>query len=263
MKAIKNETEIRNIRDAFLRDSIAMCHLLAWFFRFLSLVTRRLEAHIDEHPTEFDVAAQSTAFRRRFAQSLGDSFAPIVGCGANAAIVHYEPTSAASSARLQRDTCVLLDTGGQYRWGTTDITRTVCVASDAALSRVDPAFRECYTAVLKGHIALATAVFPARTRGVQLDVLARRALWERGLDYGHGTGHGVGYCLGVHEGPEVGKGGESEEKSVSTRTNAYKEGFAAGMTMTDEPGYYDEERGFGVRIENTLHILEEEEKEGA
>ena len=166
------------------------------------VVIRRLEAHIDEHPTEFDVAAQSTAFRRRFAQSLGDSFAPIVGCGANAAIVHYEPTSAASSARLQRDTCVLLDTGGQYRWGTTDITRTICVASDAALSRVDPAFRECYTAVLKGHIALATAVFPVR------------------------------------------------------------EGFAAGMTMTDEPGYYDEERGFGVRIENTLHILEEE-TEGA
>ena len=205
MKAIKNETEIRNIRDAFLRDSIAMCHLLSWFYRSFFVVIRRLEAHIDEHPTEFDVAAQSTAFRRRFAQSLGDSFAPIVGCGANAAIVHYEPTSAASSARLQRDTCVLLDTGGQYRWGTTDITRTVCVASDAALSRVDPAFRECYTAVLKGHIALATAVFPVRTRGVQLDVLARRALWERGLDYGHGTGQGVWDCMGVHEGPEAEK----------------------------------------------------------
>lgn len=202
MKAIKNETEIRNIRDAFLRDSIAMCHLLSWSPRFPA-VSPRLESHIDEHPTEFDVAAQSTAFRRRYAQSLGDSFAPIVGCGANAAIVHYEPTSAASSARLQRDTCILLDTGGQYEWGTTDITRTVCIASDAAQSRVDRAFRECYTAVLKGHIALATAVFPARTRGVQLDVLARSALWERGLDYGHGTGHGVGYCLGVHEGPEV------------------------------------------------------------
>lgn len=149
------------------------------------------------------MAAQSTAFRRRLAGSLSDSFAPIVGCGPHAAVVHYEP-SAASAAPLRRDECILLDTGGQYRWGTTDITRTICVAGEDAAPRVDRAFREAYTAVLKGHIALARAVFPAGTRGVQLDVLARGALWERGMDYGHGTGHGVGFCLGVHEGPEVG-----------------------------------------------------------
>ena len=109
-----------------------------------------------------------------------------------------------------RDKCILLDTGGQYHWGTTDITRTVCLPSDPALSRVDMAFRRCYTAVLKGHIGLMTAVFPEGTRGVQLDLLARQHLWQMGLDFGHGTGHGVGCCLCVHEGPEVGARGRSE-----------------------------------------------------
>ena len=116
--------------------------------------------------------------------------------------MHYEP-EASSSAPLCRDRCILLDTGGQYHWGTTDITRTICIPSCDDMSTVDVEFRRSYTAVLKGHIALASAVFPERTRGIQLDVLARQSLWQMGLDFGHGTGHGVGYCSGVHEGPEV------------------------------------------------------------
>ena len=134
--------------------------------------------------------------------SYGDSFDPIVGTGANAAIVHYS-AKPETAARIKRDQCILLDTGGQYHFGTTDITRTICVPSDDQLSKVDRGFRECYTAVLRGHIDLMTAVFPEGTRGVQLDCLARQPLWELGLDFGHGTGHGVGYYSGVHEGPEV------------------------------------------------------------
>ena len=194
MKAKKNPTEIRSIEECFLRDSVAMCHLLAW-----------LTANIDSHLDEYAAALKSTEFRHTFAHSLSDSFAPIVGCGRNASIVHYEP-EASTAAPLVRDACILLDTGGQYRWGTTDITRTVCEPSDASMTRVDMDFRRCYTAVLKGHIDLMTAVFPEGTRGIQLDALARQALWNMGLDFGHGTGHGVGCCLCVHEGPEVAVG---------------------------------------------------------
>lgn len=134
MKSRKNPTEIASLEEAFLADSVAMCHLLAW-----------LADSVDSHITEADAAAKSTELRRALAHSLSDSFAPIVGCAGNAAIVHYEPEPA-TAAPLVRDKCILLDTGGQYHWGTTDITRTVCLPSDPALSRVDMAFR----AVLHG-----------------------------------------------------------------------------------------------------------------
>ena len=133
---------------------------------------------------------------------MGDSFEPIIGAGANAAIVHYAP-SEDTSATLKRDECILLDTGGHYHWGTTDITRTICIPSSSSLEKVNEDFRRCYTAVLRGHANLSAVEFPEKTRGIQLDVLARQPLWEMGLDYGHGTGHGVGYYSGVHEGPEV------------------------------------------------------------
>lgn len=203
MKSRKNETEIKNIEKAFLQDSIAMCYFLSWYFPFFSLfLIIRIEDHIDEGVSEYLVGLKSTEFRKTIGGSYGDSFDPIVGSGANAAIVHYS-AKPETAARLQRDHCILLDTGGQYHFGTTDITRTICIASDDQLSKVDPAFRECYTAVLRGHIDLMTAVFPEGTRGIQLDCLARQPLWELGLDFGHGTGHGVGYYSGVHEGPEV------------------------------------------------------------
>lgn len=205
MKAVKNPTEITRIRDAFLRDSIAMVHLLSY-----------LEEHIDEKPTEFEIAELSTSFRKTYAHSFGDSFAPIVGFGRNAAIVHYSPEEG-SSAPMGRDDCILMDTGGQYHWGTTDITRTLVVPSEPSLRRVSPALRSAFTSVLKGHITLARAQFPAGTRGVQLDTLARAPLWEQGLDFGHGTGHGVGYFSGVHEGPEVGAVVRNDAECESSR----------------------------------------------
>ena len=148
------------------------------------------------------MSEKTTELRKIIGGSLGDSFTPIIGAGANAAIVHYAPAKE-TSATLKRDECILLDTGGQYAWGTTDITRTVCIPTDPSLSKVSMDFRKCYTAVLKGHANLSACVFPEGTRGIQLDILARQPLWEMGLNYGHGTGHGVGYYSGVHEGPEV------------------------------------------------------------
>ena len=161
-----------------------------------------MEDHIDEGLNEWTVSEKTTELRKTIGGSVGDSFTPIIGAGANAAIVHYSP-SAETAAILKRDECILLDTGGQYHWGTTDITRTICIPSDRALSKVSMDFRKCYTAVLKGHANLSAAVFPEKTRGIQLDILARLPLWEMGLNFGHGTGHGVGYFSGVHEGPEV------------------------------------------------------------
>ena len=180
------------MRKAFLQDSVAMAYILTW-----------LEDNIDTGLTEVQIAEKTTELRRTIGQSYGDSFEPIVGYASNAAIVHYAPEPE-TAATVGRDHCILMDTGGQYHWGTTDITRTVVIPSDAELSKVSEDYRKCYTAVLKGHIALQSTQFPEGTRGIQLDVLARMALWNMDLDYGHGTGHGVGYYSGVHEGPEVG-----------------------------------------------------------
>lgn len=228
MKAVKNPTEVSHLRDAFLRDSIAMVHLLSY-----------LEEHIDENPTEFQIAELSTSFRKTYAHSYGDSFGPIVGFGRNAAIVHYSPEEG-SSAPMSRDDCILMDTGGQYHWGTTDITRTLVVPSEPSLSHVSPALRAAYTSVLKGHIALARAQFPAGTRGVQLDTLARAPLWEQGLDFGHGTGHGVGYFSGVHEGPEVGVFVGDDAECESSRGQIYG---------GSEGGYADDGRAWILRRE--------------
>lgn len=177
--------------------------LYSFLVDLLFFIHCRVEDHIDEGLTEFEVSKKTTEIRKTIGGSYGDSFTPIIGAGANAAIVHYSPEEE-TAATLKRDECVLLDTGGQYHWGTTDITRTICIASDPSLSKVSHDFRSCYTAVLKGHANLCSAVFPEGTRGVHIDALARLPLWEMGLDYGHGTGHGVGYYSGVHEGPEVG-----------------------------------------------------------
>ena len=171
-----------------------MAHILSW-----------LEDNIDTGLTEVQIAEKTTEIRREIGHSVGDSFEPIVGYAGNAAIVHYAPEPE-TAATVGRDQCILMDTGGHYHWGTTDITRTVVIPSDPSLSKVSLDYRKCYTAVLKGHIALQSIQFPEGTRGMQLDVLARMGLWEIGLDYGHGTGHGVGFYSGVHEGPDVGDG---------------------------------------------------------
>jgi len=226
LKAVKNETEIKNLRQAMRKDGMALLKLFKW-----------LEAILDSRPvTEYDLSRQLDQFRRAQGDYYGESFGAIVGYEANGAIVHYRPDTK-KSAQLQSEGILLLDSGGQYRNGTTDITRTI------ALGAPTEAQKHHYTLVLKGHIGLATAQFPAGTTGAQLDTLARVHLWREGLNYGHGTGHGVGFFLNVHEGPQ----------SFSPRAAKVK--LEPGMLLSNEPGYY-QVGGYGIRIENLVLITE-------
>jgi Xaa-Pro aminopeptidase len=186
---------------------------------------------------EFSAAAKLEAFRLEN-QGIQDlSFPTISGAGANGAIVHYLVT-AASNRRLARGTLYLVDSGAQYLDGTTDVTRTIAIGRPSGL------MRDCFTRVLKGHIDLALARFPAGTTGQQLDAIARKPLWEVGLDYDHGTGHGVGSYLGVHEGPQ--------RISKAAGTVALE----PGMIVSNEPGYY-KNGAFGIRIENLVVVTEQ------
>lgn len=184
--------------------------------------------------TEVDIATRLAQFRAQQAGFLDLSFPTIAGVGANGAIIHYNPLQAAKPARFDGSQLVLLDSGGQYECGTTDVTRTFHLGSPTEWQR------QCFTLVLKGNIGLDTAVFPKGTPGPALDAFARLALWKAGLDYLHGTGHGVGAALNVHEGP----------MSISTRYQNTV-GLAEGMVVSNEPGYY-EPGAFGIRIENLL-----------
>jgi len=171
------------------------------------------------------------------------SFATIAGSGANGAIIHYHPKKE-TCATLEKSKMFLCDSGGQYRDGTTDVTRTLHFGTPSAHEK------ECYTRVLIGHIALGNAVFPKGfVTGKELDMLARMTLWRVGLDYQHGTGHGVGSFLNVHEGPQ----------SISHFNQPKPTAFAAGMTITNEPGYY-ETGNFGIRIENVMIVANETTK---
>ena len=222
-KARKNEVEIKGARAAHLRDGAAFARFLAWLDR--EAPGGRLD--------EITVARQLEAFRAE-TQALRDiSFDTISGSGPNGAIVHYRVTEA-TNRRLRRGELYLVDSGAQYLDGTTDITRTI------AIGRPTAEMRERYTLVLKGHIAIATARFPKGTRGIDLDAFARRALWEKGLDFDHGTGHGVGSYLSVHEGPQ----------SISRRGMAVLE---PGMIISNEPGYY-KEGAYGIRLENLVVV---------
>src|SRR5207344_212932 len=183
MKAVKNEIEIAGARAAHIRDGAAVTRFLAWFDR--------------EAPrgklTEIDAVAALESFRRESGLLKDISFPTIAGAGPNGAIVHYRVTRK-SNRRIGRNELFLIDSGAQYEDGTTDITRTIIVGAPSEQ------MRDRFTRVLKGHIAIATAVFPENTSGAQLDPLARTALWQAGLDFDHGTGHGVGSYLSVHEG---------------------------------------------------------------
>eukprot|EP00850_Spirogloea_muscicola_P012933 SM000085S23283 [mRNA] locus=s85:569174:575979:+ [translate_table: standard] len=218
LKARKNAAELEGMRQAHLRDAAALAEFWAW-----------LEAEVrgGGAPSEAAVGEALEGFRARQAGFVGTSFDTIAGVGPNGAVIHYraEPGACAAvdGARL-----LLLDSGGQYVDGTTDVTRTVHFG--APLQRE----RECFT---RGHIALDRAVFPEGTPGFVLDVLARRPLWSIGLDYRHGTGHGVGAALNVHEGPQ----------GISPRFGNVT-GLAAGMVVSNEPGYYEDGQ-FGIRIE--------------
>lgn len=229
-KACKNPVELDGARAAHRRDGVAMVRFLAWLA-------------VQDQTDELAVAARLEEFRSEGEHFRGLSFPTIAGAGSHGAIVHYRST-AKSNRRLERGELFLLDSGAQYLDGTTDITRTIAIGAPGAEER------ERFTLVLKGHIALARAVFPVGTTGSQLDVLARRFLWQRGLDYDHGTGHGVGSYLSVHEGPQrISKQGAG---AVPLR---------AGMVLSNEPGYYKADC-YGIRIENLVTVTEAESVPG-
>lgn len=224
MKAVKNDAEIKGFDQAMLRDGVALVKFLMW-------LKPAVEAG---GQTEMTVSDKLESLRKEQAHYQGCSFDTIAGYEAHGAIVHYE-ASKDTDAELKPQGLLLLDSGAQYLDGTTDITRTI------PLGPLADEQRRLYTLVLKGHIQLELAKFPEGTTGTQLDILARKALWNEGLNYLHGTGHGVGAYLNVHEGPH-----QIRMEWMSTP-------LSPGMTVTDEPGIYLEGK-FGVRIENTLIV---------
>ena len=235
LKALKNPTEISHIKQAMLKDGVALTRLYRWLEA--TLPTRKI--------SEVEVAKKLDNLRAAQGDYHGESFSAIVGYNENGAIVHY---------RAEEDTCaylepkgiLLLDSGGQYTNGTTDITRTT------ALGVPTEEQRRNFTLVLKGHIALATIHFPHGTVGVQMDILARQALWKHHLNYGHGTGHGVGFFLNVHEPPQG--------IATSITTSRGSTVFEPGMFTSNEPGFY-KEGAYGIRIENLILVTEAEENE--
>jgi Xaa-Pro aminopeptidase len=232
LKATKNHVEIVGSRAAHKRDGAAVVHFLAWFDR---------EAPSGKL-TEIDAVEALETFRRETGALKDISFPTIAGAGPNGAIVHYRVTRT-SNRRIGRNDLFLIDSGAQYEDGTTDITRTIIVGKPSEQ------MRDRFTRVLKGHIAIATAVFPENTSGAQLDPLARTALWQAGLDFDHGTGHGVGSYLSVHEGPaRISKLG-----TVALRR---------GMILSNEPGYY-KTASYGIRIENLVLVIAAPEPVGA
>mmetsp|Transcript_18316 Transcript_18316/g.30957 ORF Transcript_18316/g.30957 Transcript_18316/m.30957 type:complete len:770 (-) Transcript_18316:39-2348(-) len=232
MKGCKNEAEMEGMRQAHIVDGAAMANFMAWLENAIVVEGRSVsEVEIDEVLTGF--RAKQPGFKEV-------SFPTIAGVGANGAIVHYRAAEGSDLLKyLDRTQPILIDSGGQYEYGTTDVTRTWHFAE-----KPDDEFREVYTRVLKGNIGVDSMIFPENTPGFVLDVFARKALWEIGKDYGHGTGHGVGAALNVHEGPH----------SISPRWGN-KEVLKAGMVTSNEPGYY-EDGNFGIRIENLLEIVE-------
>ena len=227
MMSVKNDTELAGERIAMRKDAVALTRFFYW-----------LEKEALKTPqTEITLAAKLGEFRAMGENYTDDSFCTIAGWKGNGAIVHYHATPE-ECAKIEGDGVLLLDSGGQYFDGTTDITRTIWVG-DPAL--IPDAVKRDYTLVLKGHIALARARFPKGTRGNQLDVLARQFLWAEGMTYGHGTGHGVGHFMGCHEGPQ------------NIRTDNNPNPMQVGNICSDEPGIYRTNE-YGIRIENLIAV---------
>ncbi len=222
-RGIKNEVEVEGFRKAHVRDGVAMVKFLNW-----------LDENWMNGISEIDAVQRLEAFRAEDDTLHDISFDTISGSGPNGAIIHYR-VSEASNRKLADGELFLVDSGGQYPEGTTDITRTI------ALGEQDAERKDRFTRVLQGHIGLATVKFPPDTSGYQLDILARQPLWNAGLDYAHGTGHGVGTFLGVHEGPQ----------SVAKRAPTVP--LQAGMILSNEPGFYVEGE-YGIRIENLVVV---------
>ena len=226
LKGVKNETELKNIEEAHIQDGCAMVEFCVW-------LEERMAA--GDTITECDVCDKLKECRLKQPGSMGESFGTIAAYGANAAMMHYHPEPDACS-KLEKKSFLLIDSGGQYQEGTTDITRTF------ALGELTQDEKEHYTYVLKAHIGLATAVFMEGLSGQNIDILSRVQVWKHGIDYRCGTGHGVGMYGGVHEGPQ----------NMSMRGRAP---LKKGMTITDEPGIYEEGK-HGIRTENILRVTE-------
>ncbi|MEM1105376.1 MAG: aminopeptidase P family protein [Pseudomonadota bacterium] len=231
-RACKTDAELAGTKNAHLRDGVAICRFLHW------LDTEAQSGEV----SEIEAACKLEAFREALGELRDLSFETISGAGPNAALPHYR-VSTATDRRLHKGSLYLVDSGGQYLDGTTDITRTVAIGAPN-----DDMARH-YTLVLKGHIALAEARFPEGTTGTHLDTLARHALWQAGLDYDHGTGHGVGVYLGVHEGPQ----------RIAKAWNSVA--LSPGMIVSNEPGYY-REGAYGIRIENLQYVTQAQQIAG-
>ncbi|TPX77230.1 hypothetical protein CcCBS67573_g01472 [Chytriomyces confervae] len=227
LKAIKNETEIQGFRNSHIRDAASLCQFFAW-------LENELVVENNTNITEVDAADKLEEFRSKREHFVGLSFDTISSTGANGSIIHYHPEVGACKI-VSKDEMYLCDSGAQYLDGTTDVTRTHHFGTPTAFEV------EAYTRVLKGHIQIDMAVFPAGTNGYVLDILARTSLWRAGLDFRHGTGHGVGHYLNVHEGPH----------GIGSRIAYNDVPLEKGMTVTNEPGYYEDGK-FGIRIENVM-----------
>ena len=233
LKSIKNETEIKGFRNAVLKDGIAMTKFYFWSEKSLKA---------GEKVTELSAAAKLTALRAEQPQYVMDSFASISSYGPHGAIVHYSPTPE-TDVELKTDSLYLLDSGAQYLDGTTDITRTIALC-DVPTEQM----KKDFTRALKGTIGIAKCKFPAGIRGCLIDTFARKALWDAGINYLHGTCHGIGHCLNVHEGPQ----------SIRMEENPVI--LEPGMVMSDEPAMYRPGE-YGIRTENMVLIREDSETE--
>ena len=231
LKAIKNDVEIENEKKAHIKDGVAFAKFLYWFNKQKKIGFDKLNL------SELDIAKRLYEERAKMKGFVEESFESIVAYGKNGAIVHYSADDS-SNVVLDNKSFVLIDTGGHYLEGSTDITRTI------SCGKLTDEEKRCYTLVLKGHLALSKAVFLEGTTGANLDILARRPLWEEGLNYNHGTGHGVGYLMNVHEGPN------NIRYRLGSGKNISKE-IVPGMITSNEPGIYLEGK-FGVRLENLI-----------
>ena len=233
LKSIKNETEIKGFRNAVLKDGIAMTKFYFWLEKMLKA---------GEKVTELSAAAKLTALRSEQPQYVMDSFASISSYGPHGAVVHYSPTPE-TDTELKTDSLYLLDSGAQYLDGTTDITRTIALCDEPSEQ-----MKKDFTRALKGTIGIAKCKFPAGIRGCLIDAFARKALWDAGINYLHGTCHGIGHCLNVHEGPQ----------SIRMEENPVI--LEPGMVMSDEPTMYRPGE-YGIRTENMILIREDSETE--
>lgn len=231
----KNEIEIKGMKECHIRDAVAMCESLYWLEN-----TIKNNNYKDGDLDELKISDMFNENRYKQKLNKGLSFPSIIGSGPNGSIVHYIPTKE-SNRKVLKDDVILIDTGGQYLDGTTDITRTVCYSDN-----ISNEVKEMFTRVMKGHISVCSKSCPIGNSGTCYDTFAREYLWDIGKDFGHGVGHGVGSYLCVHEGPQ----------GIGPRANGnYTDGFLPGMTITDEPGYYKDNE-YGIRIENTEIVVD-------